>query len=318
MKTLKLVAAIAALTGSMSVNAANIDLFTDPAGTTKVSLNAQVNSTSGSNADTDVTDSTGTSTNYNLPFSSPNVDLTSVSTDFKESGAGAASILGGYRDMEVKLLSLDGSVTSGGSASLKVNQDLVTGAGRLTFSSDDGIKAQGIVQWDGNDNSRSLNTAGLDKDLTDGGTADHFVFNVISADQDFDFSIALYDNHGSSVIFDLPATTGPHTSSIYFSSFNDAFALTSGCTSAGSISGLVNKVTCTKGSPTTTSLDFTHISAMQVILNTGGVAGTGATTTSLDMTIAGITTVPEPSSVALIGLGLLASGFAGKRKSKKA
>jgi len=291
MKTLKLVAAIAALTGSMSASAANIDLFTDPAGETLVR---------DSNTGPGFDPSTG-------------LALTSF---IESSDSGSGSILGGFRDMEVDFISLDTSVFSSGAANLAVSQT-PGGEGRLTFNSTDGVIAKGIVQWDGFDASSTLTTGagGLDEDITDGGVSDRFIFDVISADQDFNFSIGLYDTDGSSVVFDLPANLGPHSSAIEFSLFNAAFigGPASLCATGGPIVGLINSVSCTAG--TTAGIDFTHIRAMELILNTSGLAGQ---TVSLDMTIGGIKTVPEPSSVALIGLGLIASGFAGKRKSKKA
>ena len=288
MKTLKLVAAIAALTGSMATNAANIDLFTSPTGTTKLEVD---NDTS-----TAIT----------------------ISTFAQQSdSADPDSILGGYRDM---LLEFEGVSTLGevGGASLVVKQNTVTGNGSLTFNSDDFVVAKGSIQWDGEDSGtgiENLNTSGNLGDITDGGSADRFLFEVISADHDFNFSLALYDTDGSSVIFDLAAFTGPHTSVILFSDFNAAFALTGDCLASGFPipSKNINGFECTKG--TTSGIDFTHISAMELVLNTSGLAGA---TASLDMTIGGITTVPEPSSLALIGLGLMATGFAGKRKSKKA
>jgi len=313
MKTLKLVAAIAALTGSMGASAANIDLFTDPVGTTKVSLAASVNSTN-----TTITDSASTTTITPSSISGGIADLT-PSSDFNlSSDGGTGSILGGYRGMEVELISLDGNISTTGNAELLVSQNL-SGVGRLTFNSSDGIVARGTVQWDGNNNSTTLNTSAFNEDITDGGNADRFIFDVISADQGFNFSIGIYDADGSSVIFDLPATTttlgtGSYSSTLLFSDFNNAFGtFTSNCTTAGINPGVINSATCVNG--TTAGIDFTNISAMELILNTSVIAGA---TASLDMTIGGITTVPEPSSLALIGLGLMATGFASKRKSKKA
>mgnify|MGYP000093574453 CR=1 FL=1 len=309
MKTLKLVAAIAALTGSMATNAANIDLFTDPAGTTKVTLNAVVDNTNST-----ITDSSGGVLVKATSLTGTVADLT-PSSDFKESSdGGSGSILGGYRDMEIELISLETDTATDAGAELKVSQTL-TGLGRLTLDSDDGIVAKGTVHWDGNDNSATLDTNGFNEDITDGGASDRFVFQVVSADLDFNFSIALFDADGSSVIFDLAANLGPHISEITFDQFNSAFALTGGCGgSAGPIPALgINSMSCTLG--TTAGIDFEKITAMELVLNTSGLAGA---TASLDMTIGGIQTVPEPSSVALIGLGLLATGFANKRKSKKA
>ena len=266
MKTLKLVAAIAALTGSVGASAGTIDLFTAPAAGSQVQVVGSAN--------------VGT-------------------TDFIEnSDAGdPGSILGEYRDMSVTLLSATPGNAFDGT---RMN---VSG-GKLSFSADAGTTGQGSIQWDGNDNLATLNTTGL------GGVnflalGDAFTFDVISSDHPFDFSIGLYDMAGNSVVYDLQATTGSHTSTIAFNFFTNAFADFCG----GPLPSGVNSVACSGTGP----LDMMNIGAMEVILGTNGG------TTELDLRIGAIRTpVPEPSSIALIGLGLLASGFAGTRKSKKA
>ena len=267
MKTLKLVAAIAALTGSVGASAGAIDLFTSPAAGSQVQV-----------------------------VGSANIG----NTDFIEnSDAGdPGSILGGYRDMSVTLL----NATPGNSFD---GTRMNVSGGKLSFSADAGTTGQGSIQWDGNDNLATLDTTGL------GGVdilalGDAFTFDVISSDHPFDFSIGLYDMAGNSVVYDLQATSGAHTSTIAFNFFTNAFA--SFC-SAPSLPSGVNSVACSGTGP----LNMMNIGAMEVILGTNGG------TTELDLRIGAIRTpVPEPSSIALIGLGLLASGFAGTRKSKKA
>ena len=83
MKTLKLVAAIAALTGSMSANAANIDLFTVPTGEVELVVDD------------------------------------STTNAFVENGGGTTTIMGGYRDMELNFISkTDIATTSAGASFL--------------------------------------------------------------------------------------------------------------------------------------------------------------------------------------------------------
>jgi len=297
MKTLKLVAAIAALTGSMSVNAANVDLFTHPAGTTTV------------------TDSENGLIINTFPVT------TSIQTD----DGGAGTILGGYRDMEVEFISRDNTVNTDASALVQMS----SGGGTLSFDTATGVIGRGTLQWDGDDSAgdiTTLDTMGMDEDITLDG-ADRFVFEVLAADLPFSFSVALYDTDGSSIILDLAANTGAHTSTILFDEFTAAFIpgslcsqpTTGGIFDGGAItigSNTINGAVCTdftNAGDLTFGINFQHISALEVVINTQGG------TTSLDMSIgSAYTTVPEPSSLALIGLGLMASGFASKRKAKKA
>ena len=285
MKLLKLVAAITALTASVNVNAAGaIDLFTAPTGETLVSVSTL--------------DGVG-------------------STDFIQvnDNDDPGSILGGYRDMEVKLLA------EGTSPSQSVS--MTTYNGVLSFSNGSGVTGKGTLQWDGDDSAggaETLDTTGLGGiDLLELGNA--FSFEVITADHDFDFSIGLYDMNGGSVVFDLAANQGTHTATdIAFSYFSDAFnpQAALGGLSVCDVFGIgsggfdvdgghVNHVICSG-----TSLDLSNIGAIETVINTNGG------TAEVQLTIGSITAVPEPSSLALIGLGLMATGFASKRKSNKA
>jgi len=289
MKILKSAVVMTALVGSMNANAAGtIDLFTAPTGTTTVQDSAL-----------------GPGSDF---FGNP-------LTTFLESNDADApgSILGGFRDMEVAFISKTSTASSTAAISMTVD------SGVLSIDTDTGVIGKGTLQWDGDDGLASLDTTtglgGIDF-LTLG---DGFNFEIISADLTFDFSIGLYDGSGNSVVFDLAANTGAHDGNIAFSFFSNAFS--DGVCGAGIVPGFlddgfdapngdhINSVSC-GGTPG--AFNIQDINAMEVVFNTnGGVV-------DVDLSIGAITAVPEPSSLALIGLGLMATGFASKRKSKKA
>jgi len=292
MKTLKLAAAITALASSMTVHAAGtIDLFTAPAGTTTVFQ----------------TDS-GTII-YPAPVpAGPNVDGSYDTIPFLETDDSDAlgSIIGGYRDMLVEVISTTTTAATYASSSMTVDN------GTLSFNNDTGVTGRGTLQWDGQDNSSDLDTAVGLGGIDFLSLGDSFAFDVLSADAGFDFSIGLYDGQGNSVVFDLAANEGAHPASIAFSFFSNAHS--TGLCNAGSgfttpDGDVINSIVC---GGTIGEFDITDINAMEVVFNTNdGVV-------DIDLSITSITAVPEPSSLALIGLGLMATGFASKRKSKKA
>jgi len=263
---IKLASSIAAITASLSVSAGTIDLFT-----TQQDVSIAGDQTPGATAFSQAAD-----------LSTP------------------SSILGGYRDMEVKLVTPDGNPGN----TVKMNAF----NGYLSFSADAGLTGQGTIQWDGNDNSAALDETGLGGiDFT--ALGNQFTFDVVNADHAFDFSIGLYDMAGNHTIFDLQATQGTHTTNIAFSFFENAYNTynSGGCIGPNSLPGNVNSVECVGG-----PLDLTNIGALEVVIGTnGGVS-------ELDLKIGSVTAVPEPASLALMGLGFLAFGFAGQRKSKKA
>ena len=268
----KIVGAASLLALSVSAQANVIDLFTDPVAGQKV--------------DTD--------------------GLATGTAVYNEVGS-YASIIGGYRSLEIV------EVSDINSLPLQNGASMVAGGGELAFNSGTAIEAVGTLQWDGNDGSSDLTKTGMGTEnlvIQDGcptGGCDRFIFDVLEADHAFDFTIGLYTDDDYWTEFDLTATTGAHTSELFFSFFEDA----TGCGLAGSPplpSGVVAQRCGTSG-----VADVTSIGAIQLIFNLDPL------TTALDFRIGAVTKtgVPEPSMVALLGLGLASSGLVSIRRRRK-
>jgi len=243
------------------------------------------------------------------------------STDSIYSQAGAAAdttILGGYRDLVVSNLT-GGTAVTGSSIN-------VTG-GQLYFSTDTGATGQGQIQWDGDDSAGNvfdIATSGLGGlDLTIGGTLTAFELTTVFSDQGWVFDITMYSSAANWTKVSLDATsvgtglpgsqTSPHISYIPFSAFTtDAL-----CGTYGAAPG-VNAITCGG-----TGADATSLGALVATLNVGDALapdGTGSApqgrTIAVDLQLDSIRTVPEPGVLALMGMGLMAAGFASRRKSQ--
>lgn len=278
MKT-KLISAFAMLLISMSASANIIDLFTAPAGGQVVS--DVVNGGTGDFNEADDTDAPG-------------------------------SIIGGYRDLIANAVSGANDVNND---TICDNIDSCTTLsvfnGVLTLNNDTGVNGYGEVQWDGNDNSAAFDPTGLDganlvnQEGCPASGCTQFTFEVLAADQGFNFTIAVYTDATAFTEFNLVSTGATGPDSFLFSDFENAALCGLG---SGVIPG-VNSVTC--GSGNTTPVDMTNVGGMFVRLNTQNPG-----TTAVDLAIGAITKVPEPGLLALLGMAFAAAGVARRRKSK--
>lgn len=215
-------------------------------------------------------------------------------------------ILGGERDLLIDQIAQDGTTDPAIESSIGV------AVSRLAFSNDTGAMGIGEVQWDGVDGSGTLDATGLGGiDLTDGGTLNAFMIETISSDANWNFEVIAYTDatNWTRISFaatEVPSGSGPVLSTIAFTGFTDD----SLCGDTNPVPG-VNEITCGG-----TGVDLTNLGALQLILNTGFNGSPSAF--DIDLRLANITTVPEPGVLALMGMGLMAAGFATRRRKSQA
>lgn len=204
-----------------------------------------------------------------------------------------SDILGGERDIWINL-------TTQAAQTPNANVRASVAGGSFSVSVDSGATASAEIQWDGADGSSAVDPTGLGSiDLYALG-ADGFRAFVNYSDLGFPFAITAYQSATDYTTISLEAhevspftVPGEPGTLIPF----DAFQLCG-----------ASVVFCSDADGT----DLHFLSALVVRFDPLSSFG------AFDLTLDNIVTedVPEPSAMALLGLGLLGTGFAGYRRRK--
>ena len=207
--------------------------------------------------------------------------------DSQSTATGISSILGGQRDINADVVS--GSTDDFGTIGVCNTGDscsvLVANGGTLSFNNDTGVFGSGIIQWDGADQSITLDHTGLGGfDMTVGGTGSALDFEVKIADQAFVFTIAAYTDATHFMKYTIASTLVsegfPVTRTIPFFVFeNPAFC------GHPELTGDPQILAVECGAEGVA--DFTNLGALQVELNVPDPE-TGLRTEALDMIIGDI------------------------------
>lgn len=189
-----------------------------------------------------------------------------------------ANIIGGYRDVFI-------SKTVNASTGKVVSSDVDTTTGTFSFNQDNDTAGTASLRWDGINSAAAVNTTGLmGVQLADAASGFEFTVKDDASGSPYVVRISVWDMFSNLSTFTFPATNTFGSYVPFFISFVNP--------------GWVG------------AADFNNVGALQVDFNI-----TGTAKIDVDIGLRNVQAVPEPETLALVGLALLAVGVT-RRKAR--